>query len=335
VISFVALLKSTIEEVNYRVVVMRFFTAFALMLIVFPAFPATFGPGEVVSASEFMVPCVIDPPPPPAPVTILHDRNGEVQRSITTEVVSALTFSAAGLITSHSTGWPLQSIDILSSEGAFTRLLDLPPATSIRDLTPVGNAFVALVTDFSGQYSNQQFWRIENQAIVDRVDAPRGQYYVRSMDVAADRCTIFFGADDAIGRFNICTRTRGTDFARQRADALRVMPDGGLVAGYGKDIVRFDARGNAIRRIVIPSMSSAESIGAIALDVDPAIVWAITTFGCSFGMARVVAVNVDSGTIVGGPSSLQNGNGFAIAVAGGWRAADHPDLAPPRRRAVR
>ena len=95
-------------------------------------------------------------------------------------------------------------------------------------------------------------------------------------------------------------------------------------------MTRFDAVGNVAGRVAVTTGS--EGIGALALDPNPSVAWIVTTFGCASGVARVVQVNVATGSIVAGPASASRAGGFAIAVQGEWHAA--MEGVPVRRRAV-
>ena len=95
-------------------------------------------------------------------------------------------------------------------------------------------------------------------------------------------------------------------------------------------MTRFDAVGNVAGRF--PVTTGSEGIGALALDQNPSVAWIVTTFGCGSGVARVMQVNVSTGSVIAGPASASREGGFAIAVQGEWHAAI--EGVPPRRRAV-
>lgn len=158
---------------------MRSAAASLLLLLAFPAFPATFNAGEVVSVSQYIIPCVIDPPPPPSSVAILHDRNAAIRRNVTTQAIAALTSSPRGLIAVRWTGYTTESIEFLGADGNFVPFpipLDLRANHWVKELTPLGDGFVALVANFADR-NHQEFWRIDDRGqVVDQMLAPVGQY---------------------------------------------------------------------------------------------------------------------------------------------------------------
>jgi hypothetical protein len=165
---------------------------------------------------------------------------------------------------------------------------------------------------------------------IDKVALPQYDHYISSIDVAADQCTVFYATVQSVERFDICARHSLPRFAQQYATDVRVLRDGGVLVASGTELTRFDATGNVVGRFAVTM--GAEGIGALALDQDPSVAWVVTTFGCGSGVARVMQVNVATGSIIAGPADTSRGGGFAIAVQGEWHAAI--EGAPVRRRAV-
>lgn len=288
--------------------------------------PATFQAGEVVVASANYA-CAIDPPPAPDFGIALHSRNAAKIRDVSSEVISAVTYAWRAVYVARTYATNAQSIDLLTPPGGLFPLVALPAGRYVTAMTPYRGDLLAVVYDGA----SPELWRINQVGVsIDRVALPQPTHYISSIDVSADRCTVFYATVDSVERFDMCTRRSLARFAQLYAIDVRVLPDGGVLVAGGTQMTRFDATGNVAGRFAVTTGS--EGIGALALDQNPSVAWIVTTFGCSSGVARVMQVNLATGSIIAGPASTSRAGGFAIAVQGEWHAAI--EGVPARRRAV-
>jgi len=155
---------------------------------------------------------------------------------------------------------------------------------------------------------------------------------ITSIDLAADRCTLaYIVPGDVVHRYDICARRRLEDAATWPASAVRFLPQGNLLVVEGHPsilplcsicdlptlrLARYDREGRLV------STTDMQGIRAITLDPEGSTVWMAVS-------GSLMAVNASSGAVVAGPW-LESGTG--VAVAGEWRAAEHP---PARERAIR
>lgn len=83
----------------------------------------------------------------------------------------------------------------------------------------------------------------------------RGSFWI---DLAADGCTIFYTSEGShVKRFNVCTNTQLLDFNAAplpsgQAQALRVLPNGGVLVANMTGIVRLDASGSVAQTYDVP-----------------------------------------------------------------------------------
>jgi hypothetical protein len=276
--------------------------------------------GDVIVAS--MVPaCVTDPPPPADSQIALYGRDASKVRDLSPAVIGTARYISGAIFVASS-----NSIDTLTNTGTLIPFIGLPAGARATALGAAGSDLLAIV--YRG--AQPELWRRTPQGVIDVAVLPQYDNYINTLDVASDRCTMFYGTVFSIERFDICGKHALPTFTRTFVSAVRVLPDGGLLAGSGTDLIRFDAGGSTVSRF--PIGVGAEGIGAIALDTNPSLVWALTTFNCGSGVSRVMQVSVATGAITAGPHSVSRSAALAIAVQGEWRAAVD---APPRRRAVR
>lgn len=288
--------------------------------------PATFQAGEVVVASANPA-CLIDPPPPPDAQIAVHGRNAVKIRDLSNAVISAVTYAWGAVYVARTTVTNAQSIDLLTPPGGLYPLIALPAGRYVTAMTPYRGDLLAVIYDGA----SPELWRISQLGVtIDRVALPQYDYYISSIDVAADQCTLFYATVQSVERFDICARQSLARFAQQSATDVRVLPDGGVLVASGTQMLRFDAIGNLAGSFTV-TMGN-ESIGALALDQNPSAAWIVTTFGCDSTNGRVMQVSVANGSVIAGPASTSRGSGLAIAVQGEWHAAI--DGAPVRRRAV-
>jgi hypothetical protein len=289
-----------------------------------PAVPA-FQAGDVIVGSAEPA-CVIDPPPPPSDQIAVHGRDASLLRNVSTELISALRYAAGATYAAHQRGTG-NSLDVLDASGGFTTVIALPPGQRITALGAAANDILAVA--YNG--AQPELWQIHLD-MVAVTQLPQFSNYVMSIDVAGDRCTMFYTTGASVERFDRCRNQPLSTFARVAASAVRVLPDGGVLVASGRDLLRYDAAGNVVARFTLTS--ETESIGAISLDTNPSLVWIVTTYNCNTGPSRVMQVSVDTGAVTAGPQRASRSGGFTIAVHGEWRAAVDR-VVPPRRRAVR
>jgi hypothetical protein len=301
---------------------------YAAPVLAIPPTPA-FRDGDVVVTSAAPT-CAVDPPPPPDFVTTLHRRDASASNPVTTSVITAMTYweNIRGIAVARGISASEVEIDFLGSDGHFVPIATVPNGR-VTAMTPLGTDLLAVVY---GSSAAPDLWRITPAGtVIDRMQLPAESNYIGSIDIAADRCTMFYTASTTtIGRFDVCARHALSPFAQQGATNVRVLSDGGVLAASATQLVRFDAAGNVVGRF--PLTAEFESIGAMTLDQNPGIAWVVTTFGCSPGTAHVIQVSIGTGSVIAGPAATSRAGGLSIAVQGEWHAS--VNKTPSRRRAV-
>ena len=276
--------------------------------------------GDVIVASVEPA-CAVDPPPPAVEQIVLHGRDAARVRDLSSALVSTARYAEDGIYVASP-----QSIDFLTKDGGLIPLVGIPAGARATALGGIGDDVLAIV--YRG--AEPQLWRMPPLRDTEVTALPQYDHSIDAIDLAADRCTLFYSALDSIERFDICAKRPLATFAHLFVTGFRILPDAGVIVASGRDLIRFDARGNRIAQFTLTSGN--EGIGAIALDTNPSLLWLVTTFGCGTGASRVMQISIATGTITAGPQRASRSGGFAIAVQGEWRAAID---APPRRRAVR
>jgi uncharacterized protein (TIGR03437 family) len=152
--------------------------------------------------------------------------------------------------------------------GNFVSNINGRPESILFD--PDGNAFVGTV-DASNDVN--KFDR--NGAALDSFDVPTERRGSDWIDLAADRCTLYYTSEGArIFRYDICTKTALPDFVsnlpHSAAYALRLLRSGGLIVADTNEILRLDGSGNITQRYDAPG---EDSWFAINLDPDGASFW--------------------------------------------------------------
>jgi hypothetical protein len=252
----------------------------------------------------------------------LHGRDATRVRDLTSAVTNTARYIAGGIYVASQ-----HSIDFLANNGGLQPLFPIPSGARATALGTIGDDFLTVV--YEG--ADPQLWRRRTPSgAIEMMTLPRFDHYISSIDVAADRCTMFYATVTSIERFDVCSARALPTFTHDAATTVRVLPDGGVIAAYGRDLVRYDTTGNRIARFTVTTGN--EGIGSIALDANPSLLWVVTTFGCGSGASHVLQIDTATGSITAGPQPASHSGGFAIAVQGEWRAAVD---APPRRRAVR
>ena len=198
-------------------------------------------------------------------------------------------------------------------------------------VAPVGTGIVLAVDTYdNGVKLRTELWRFDAAGnLVDTMLLFPGQpFHVTDMDIAADRCTLFYVSSLFISRYDICRHEELSDFSQTYVRSLRILPDGGVVAIDNRNILRFDAKGRLLSSTRSPLLMD---IDAFALDIDPAVVWITSSF--AGGSFYLVPMKIETGALVG--DLAMGGNiARAVDVVGGWRAAVN-GLPPTRHRAVR
>src|SRR5258706_11260822 len=95
-------------------------------------------------------------------------------------------------------------------------------------------------------------------------DAPRSDW----IDLASDQCTMFYTDEGAsIHRFNVCTNTALTNFTNAGPNfyALRILPNGDVLAAAGGSVKRFNSAGTEI----LPAYTASGETFFFALNLDP------------------------------------------------------------------
>ena len=143
-----------------------------------------------------------------------------------------------------------------------------------------------------------------------------------AIDLAADQCTILYTSEGpSVLRYNVCTNQQMQPFATglQRALALRILPDGGVIVANNSNIVRFDSNG---RQIQTYDASGEDCWDAVTLDRNPGSFWA-----ADFCTSDVMRFEVGSGNQVEKfNSGTANNTVFGLAMK---RASQQTNAAGP------
>ncbi len=159
---------------------------------------------------------------------------------------------------------------------------------------------------------------------------------IAAIDADSSGCIVYYTTNRSIARFNVCANVALSDFAVTRATAIRVLPDGGLLAGKGEILARYDRDGRFLSYVRLSDGN--REIGALAIDVDPRLAWVLMRSAdpCDSTKSTLLLIDIDSGAIL---NRLETDTRLIdrprIAVAGGWYAVGPTSFPPPRRRGVR
>ena len=234
---------------------------------------------------------------------------------------------------------------------------DLPGACTVDD---AGDVFVAggpfRGDEVTGRGTIRRFDLTGHLLRSYDVDATGFAYRraVTSIDLAPDRCTIYYGLDgsDEIKRFNACTATQQAPFgsAGPVCDHIRVRPNGQVLVTCDTYGTLLDAAGNVIHDFANPVVGSTASRFAV-LDPDGTSFWIgsyqgqMTRFDIATGMnlGGWNAGGVMGGVAVYNPppasqqsaTSLDAGNGQvqpSPATTAGGPPAPAPAIAAPGLR---
>lgn len=163
--------------------------------------------------------------------------------------------------------------------------------------------------------------------------ASDGGYPAPSIDLAPDRCTIYYvePIGDEINRFNVCTNTQEPTFvssAIATPDAVLVLPNSQVLLLLDAFARLYDPAGQIIRGYD-PGIPISNSLRSMSLDPDGTSFWMIGLYeGSSPPAVGLVQYRIDSGyglaefpEVTGGPRS--------IAVYGGSAPPPPPPPLPP------
>ena len=147
------------------------------------------------------------------------------------------------------------------------------------------------------------------------------------LDLAADQCTLFYTSEGStIFRYNVCTGSQLTPFATNVAGgnecfALRIRPNGEVMAACDDQIVRFDSSGAEIGSLSATTLGfpSSAFLFAMNLDSDGTSFWT-----ADYGNGQVVHASIADGSVIGGFTASGNGPFGGLSVVGELTAAQPP-----------
>jgi uncharacterized repeat protein (TIGR02543 family) len=146
---------------------------------------------------------------------------------------------------------------------------------------------------------------------------PRGSDWI---DLAADNCTLFYTSEgDTIKRYNVCTSTAMADFATAPSGpcyALRIRPNGEVLAACTSVVHRFDSAGTLIKSYPAADYATSD-LFALNLDPDGTSFWT----GDLTSTGRVVRVDIASGSLITGFNTNASTALAGLAVVGEIRVA--------------
>lgn len=322
---------------------MRIILLFAALLAA-PAHGADFPYGHLATAGFATPPhCIRGEVYTPA--IAIHDRSGAVVRRSGDEITALTTLGNTIVIADQLV------IATLDRSGSWARFTDgfLPPrhasAAVIRAMTPAGdNAIWAVVRSSAAPI--YEFWLVtrEHGALLVRPIPPRNDYRtepfgpdsgITSIDTDASGCIIYFTTGINIARFNGCAGVSMPNFTTDPAQTIRVLPDGGVLAGSANNLRRYDRNGYLVATISLPGIG--QTVGSLALDNDPRLAWVLMSDGvCGSTPARLLQVNIESREVVAQRETDYLLSDYrVIAVVGGWYARIGTSTPPPRPRPAR
>jgi hypothetical protein len=281
------------------------------------------------------------------PVVYVHDRGGTtIMRpdaglavtSVGTKFVSAAGIGEGGGL------WVLDAAD-QHAFTPFTQALLGPPQgrfAVVLAMAPAGDdALYALVENslapaFEIWVVSEAHGLLLRRGLPPRSDIQnRISEPISSIDVDSTGCIVYYTTRSNIARLNVCANIVLPDFVSDPALGVRVLPDGGLLAGSQNTLRRYSAQGQLLKTTALPD--DRREIEAIAIDVDPRLAWVLLSapHNCGDTKARLVCVDIDSGAIVKSyVTDYPLADRLTLAVAGGWTALDPAAFPPRRRRAV-
>lgn len=136
---------------------------------------------------------------------------------------------------------------------------------------------------------------------------------IGAMDLAADQCTLFLIQNESvIRRFNVCTGSFLTDFATTSPGitSLRILPDGGVLAGRSSTTDRYTAAGTIARTYPV------EGAGAIGL-----VHGGMRAFIAPRCQGNLIELHLASGSAIAIEEIDSSTPALAIVPYRGWSAA--------------
>ncbi|MFN2471242.1 MAG: hypothetical protein ABR583_09715 [Gaiellaceae bacterium] len=111
--------------------------------------------------------------------------------------------------------------------------------------------------------------------LLARFDAATENRGTDWIDLAADRCTMYYTSEGAsVKRFNVCTGAQLADFATgfstDPCDGLRIRPNGEVLVACTSRVFRLSASGTVMRTYTVPNTSL---LFALTLDPDARTFW--------------------------------------------------------------
>ncbi len=170
-------------------------------------------------------------------------------------------------------------------------------------------------------------------ATYDTTTTARGTDWI---DLAADRCTMFYTSeDDEIMRYDVCNDQQLDDFFPEDTDpglnrpcfALRIRPNGEVLTACRNEVVRIDADGNIIQRYQRGDLGDQAIIPnqlfALNLDPDGTSFWTV-----GFNSGNAFKVDIETGAVLSSfPVDREGPTAAGLAIFGEPTAAT--DNRPP------
>ncbi|MBK7144875.1 MAG: hypothetical protein IPH76_06580 [Xanthomonadales bacterium] len=162
---------------------------------------------------------------------------------------------------------------------------------------------------------------------LDTFVVPTGTRGTDWIDLDADQCTLYYTSeDDAIRRYNLCTRSPLPVLAsglEAPCFALRRRPNGEVMVACRHRVYRLDREGDILREYSRESLGENDSSGLFALNLDPD--------GTSFWTAgivsnRVVRADIASGAMLSSFTPPQSGQNGGLAIYDEIFGIDSPTL---------
>jgi hypothetical protein len=131
-------------------------------------------------------------------------------------------------------------------------------------------------------------------------------------DLAADQCTVLYTDEGStIHSYDVCTDTANPNFTTRAGNsffAIRILPNGEVLAAGGAEVVRFDSSG-----AVLDTYDDAAAFSWFALNLDPD---GTSFWSASGGFSDIYKFDIASGTILEQWTPNTNGNVFGLSVVG-------------------
>jgi RHS repeat-associated protein len=218
-----------------------------------------------------------------------------------------MAFDASGnlYVTENNNGYIAKFSNSGTFLGNFESNINLVANSIVFDKT--GNAFVGSAF---GDYTLSKF--NSSGTLVANYSAAVDQQGAGWIDLAADQHTIFYTSDGKeVKRFDVNTNMQLSDFTDSLpgtiANALRILPDGGVLVADTQYVVRTDAAGNIIQTYTgLPNLGTPNFIG-LTLDPDGKSFWV----GDAYGTNELYHIDLATGSILSDWTGTYDG-GLAV-----------------------